>query len=203
LEGGRQHSTLIFLPHEGREISIMTTSTQREFTTPSSNAVAAAREADHRILTQIDGVGNEIATALLDTFGSRYGVQRAATSHWGSLIEIEGISEATATEFRDQMEEAEALRPTHEASADAVRRTRRAEIHRRGKNGHTGEFAIVDVGQEAAGVAVPLLRLKLEPVAGAYDSASGETPTLTTRIPKGTALLNRHKAVEFMGLRIA
>jgi hypothetical protein len=164
----------------------MTSNTQKRLTTPSSNAVAAVRESDHQLLTQIDGVGDELATALLDAFGSQYGVQRAATNHWSSLVKVKGISEAAAAEFRDRMEKAGALRPAHRASADAVRRAHRAEIHQRVKDGSTGQFTIVGVGQVVAGIAVPALRFKLEPVAGDYDPPSGETPILTTRVPQGT-----------------
>ena len=154
--------------------------------TPSSTAIAAARQTDHRILMDVKGVGRDLATTLLDAFGSRYGVQQAATNHWGSLAAVDGISEEMAVEFRDRMEDAEALGPAHRASADAVRRAHRAEINRRVDHDGTGEFTIVDIGQVVAGMAVPALRLKLEPVGSDYDAPSGETPTLTTRIPQDT-----------------
>ena len=154
--------------------------------TPSSDAIAAARQTDHQTLMKIEGVGRDLATTLLDAFGSRYGVQQAATNHWSSLAAVDGISEGMASEFRDRMEDAEALGPTHRASADAVRRAHRAELNRRTDHDSAGEFTIVDIGQVVSGMAVPALRLKVEPVSSDYDAPSGETPTLTTRVPQGT-----------------
>lgn len=167
----------------------MTASTERTYTTPSSNAVAAAREADHGILTQIDGVGDELAAELLDRFGSRRGVQLAAAKEWETLTEIEGIGKSVAAEFHDRMLEADVVE--QEPSADAVRRGHRAKLYHRADQDHRGEFEVVDIGQEVAGVVVPSLFIKVSPVGDAYDLHSnhkpaGTGPTLTTRVPRGT-----------------
>jgi|AntDeeMetageno50_2_1112565.scaffolds.fasta_scaffold02185_3 hypothetical protein len=167
----------------------MTASTTKTFKTPSSNAVAAARKDDHKILTQIDGVGDELVTKLLDRFGSPYGVQQAAAKEWETLTEIEGISEAAAVEFHDRMLEAGV--PEQEPSADTVRRGHRAKVYHRAGQDHRGEFEVVDVGQEVAGIAVPSLFLKVSPVGDGYDHPTNHKsactgPTLTTRVPRGT-----------------
>lgn len=160
--------------------------TQPDLETPSSNAIASVRQTEHRILREIEGIGRQLASDLLDAFGSHYGIQQAATNHWGSLVAVDGISQEMAAEFRDRMEEANVLDPAHQASADAVRRALHAEINRRVDHDGAGEFEIVDVGQVVAGMAVPALCLKLEPVGSDYDSPSGDTPTLSTRFPQGT-----------------
>lgn len=158
----------------------------REVTTPSSTAMNTLREKEHQMLIQIDGVGNELASVLLDAFGSLYGIQQAAASHWGSLTEVEGISENVASGFFDRMSDAGVMDAARKVSPDGYRRAQHAEMYRRTEDGHTGEFAIVDVSQVLAGMAVPALRVKFEPTTSAYDPPSGETPTLTTRIPQGT-----------------
>ena len=148
----------------------MSAITKSDLETPSSTAIAAARQSDHRTLMEIEGVGRDLATMLLDAFGSRYGVQQAATNHWGSLVTVDGISEEMAAEFRDRMEDADALGQTHRASADAVRRAHRAELNRRVDHDGAGEFTIIDIGQVVAGMAIPALRLKVKPVSSDYDS---------------------------------
>jgi hypothetical protein len=167
----------------------MTASTEKAFTTPSSNAVAAARKADHETLTEIDGVGDELATKLLDRFGSRRGVELTAAKNWDSLTEIEGISEAAAAEFHDRMLDANVTE--QEPGADAVRRGHRAKIYHRADQDHRGEFEVVEVGQEATGIVLPSLFIKVSPVSDAYDQESNHKPactgpSLSTRVPRGT-----------------
>lgn len=168
---------------------MMTANIERAFTTPSSNAVAAAHKADHETLTEIKGVGDELATKLLDRFGSRRGVELTAAKNWGPLTEIEGISEAAAAEFYDRMLDANVAE--QEPGADAVRRGHRAKIYHRADQDHRGEFEVVEVGQEATGIVVPSLFIKVSPVSDAYDLSSNhkatyEGPAITTRVPRGT-----------------
>lgn len=159
-----------FSSSTGPRGSMMATNSEKTFMTPSSAAVAAARKADHEILTQIDGVGDELATKLLDRFGSLHGVQQAAARQRESLTEIKGINEAAAVEFHGRMLEAGVQEK--EPSADAVRRGHRAKVYHRADQNHQGEFEVVDVGQEVAGIAVPSLFLKLNPIGDAYGRSS-------------------------------
>lgn len=160
--------------------------TQPDLETPSSNAIASARQTDHRILMEIEGVGRHLATELLDLFGSRYGVQQAATRHWGTLECVDGISRSMAIDFQDRMEEADALIPNREEGEDAIRRAHRAEMNRRVEGESAGEFTILDVKQVVAGLTVPAMWIKVEPVSADFDAPSGKTPHLFTRCPQGT-----------------
>ena len=51
---------------------------------------------DHELLTQIDGIGPQTATALLEHFGSGRKVAQSACRYWGELTNVNGISETKA-----------------------------------------------------------------------------------------------------------
>ena len=51
---------------------------------------------DHELLTQIDGIGPQTATALLEHFGNGRKVAQSACRYWGELTDVDGITETRA-----------------------------------------------------------------------------------------------------------
>jgi len=61
---------------------------------------------DTEILQEVEGIGPKRSEALVSHFGSGGEVKRSATSSWGRVSDVEGISEDTAREMFDRMGEA-------------------------------------------------------------------------------------------------
>ena len=61
---------------------------------------------EHDLLTRIDGIGPEMADRLLARFGSGREVASRASSGWGALTDVDGISEEAARSLFDRMRDA-------------------------------------------------------------------------------------------------
>lgn len=164
----------------------METDSQHRVTTPSHDAISAIRQTEQQTLQEIDGVGSGLATRLLDGFGSRYGVQKAAAQYWDALTRVDGIDSSTAAQFHKRMIEADVTEPPTNASTDAIRRKTRAELNRQVGGGLEGNLTILAIEQVVTGTAVPSLRIVFEPVTPPFDSSSIRTPSLSTLFPQKT-----------------
>jgi len=61
---------------------------------------------DHELLTQINGVGDETANALLEYFGSGRKVAQSACRYWGEMTNVDGFTEGRAKALFDEMQDA-------------------------------------------------------------------------------------------------
>lgn len=61
---------------------------------------------DHELLTEIDGVGETRARALLRHFGEGSEVAKSACRYWHEITKVEGFTEASAKTMFDRMQEA-------------------------------------------------------------------------------------------------
>lgn len=77
---------------------------------PATGAVAQPpdqpEQSTHDLLTQIEGVGPDLANRLLLLFGSGREVAKAACRYWGELAKVDGVSEEMARSMFDRMQDA-------------------------------------------------------------------------------------------------
>ena len=69
----------------------------------NSAAVESSETSDHDMLTEIEGVGPELANRLLGHFGSGQKVAQSACRYWGELVKVDGVSEEGARTMFDRM----------------------------------------------------------------------------------------------------
>jgi len=61
----------------------------------------------HELLTQVEGVGDDRATALLSHFGSGRKVAQSACRYWGEITKVYGFTDENAKTLFHRMKNAE------------------------------------------------------------------------------------------------
>jgi hypothetical protein len=119
------------------------------------------KKTDKELLQEVEGIGPKRSESLLSKFGGGGEVARAATSAFGRVADTEGVSEDTARDMFDRMDDAgvrEDLRDRYRTS-DQVR----------------GPSRPTDIGRESDGeFARPERAADIEPAPIARESNTGE-----------------------------
>jgi len=116
---------------------------------------------DKEVLQEVDGIGPKRSESLLSRFGSGREVYKRSTSNFASVAKTEGISEDTAREMFDRMDEAGV----------------RDELESRGRSGGEvrGVARPTDIGREADGeYARPESAPDIAPAPVARNTRNGE-----------------------------
>lgn len=72
------------------------------------------------LLTQVEGVGETRARALLERFETHGAVCRAATSYWAAVAEVPGFTEERAKTLFDRLRDAGVYEKWSDATAPEV-----------------------------------------------------------------------------------